>query len=90
VVFAGEAVALPEERRGSGDDRGRAAGDIYVSVSVINSATAKRLGKGRRVSEDCAAGLVGFTIDFDVIGTPDGKGGVKQTGAPSFEAAITA
>jgi hypothetical protein len=65
-------------------------GDIYVSVAVVTEETARKLGHRKRVKEEAAAGLVGLTLDLDVIGTPDGKGGTKQTGAPSIEVAITA
>jgi hypothetical protein len=65
-------------------------GDAYVCVSVLRYEDAQKLGKHRRVSNENATGLVGLTIDFDVVGTPDGKGGVKKAGAPSVEAAITA
>jgi hypothetical protein len=58
-------------------------GDIYVSVAVLTDDVAKKRGRTKRVNEDSAAGLVGFATDFDVTGTPDGRGGVKQVGAPT-------
>jgi hypothetical protein len=64
--------------------------NLYVSVAVLRKDIADKLGPHKRVSESRTAGLVGFTLDLDVIGTPDGKGGVKQTGAPNIDDAITA
>jgi hypothetical protein len=59
-------------------------GNIYVSRAVLTAETAKKLGHTKRVSEKVAAGLVGLSLDIDVIGTPDGNGGTKQTGAPDI------
>jgi hypothetical protein len=65
-------------------------GDVYVSVGVLTEETVKKLGRGNRVTEAVTAGLSGLAIDLDVAGSPDGRGGMKRTGAPSLEAAIVA
>jgi hypothetical protein len=65
-------------------------GDVYVSVSAVDRETARKLGQGRRPAATDAGLLTALTVDLDVIGTPDGRGGVKQRGAPTLEAAVRA
>jgi AAA domain len=86
----GNTSRYPRSAVGAVAGVGALQGDIYVSVSVATADVAQKRGRTKRINEDSAAGLVGFAIDFDVIGTPDGQGGAKKTGAPSVEAAIAA
>ena len=65
-------------------------GDAYVCVSFLRKDVAEKLGPHKRVCAGNAAGLTGLTIDLDVIGTPDGKGGVKKAGAANIDEAIAA
>lgn len=57
--------------------------DAYIGVCVVDKTNAKR-----RIRNDTAAGVAALALDLDIIGTPDGRGGVKTTGAPTFDEAI--
>lgn len=58
--------------------------DAYIGVGLVNADNRKS-----RIRTDTAIAVAALALDIDLAGTPDGRGGVKKTGAPSIEAAIS-
>jgi putative DNA primase/helicase len=82
--FANPVAAAGHAVHESGD------ADVYVGFGFVTRDAIQSIGKYRRPSANDVAGLPGLWLDLDVEGTPAGRGGVKNTGAPSLEAAIEA
>src|SRR4051812_30041458 len=64
--------------------------DVFMACALVTSATARAVGRRGRPKAEHAAAIGGFSVDLDVNGTPDGRGGVKVGAAPTREAALQA
>ena len=57
--------------------------DVYVGVALVDFENRKH-----RIKNATARGIAALALDIDIAGTPDGRGGVKQKGAPDLDTAI--
>lgn len=57
--------------------------DVYVGVGLVDIENRKH-----RIKNATTKGVAALALDIDIAGTPDGRGGVKKTGAPDLDAAI--
>ena len=60
--------------------------DAYVRLTTVD----KRPKRGERAGENLTHAVLGIALDFDVDGSPDGRGGVVTGGFPDLDAAVDA